>query len=151
MSPQLIASDLPAILTDADIPRNIRVKILEDVERYSDMAGDKGLSLIAERACEYEMSVPFSVLSDMVSAHVDVSYIIPLLDPLLDDIDCQELFSILNGLGGVYASLTEVGRCVLRIPNTPSSRNLLDRLTTCGIVSTWTDDGNSLKVNRKRV
>lgn len=151
MTPLLIAGDLPAILGDADVPRDIHKKILDDIELYGHDASDECMSLIAERACEYEMPVPFSVLSDMVSAHVAPRYVLPLLDPLLDDVGCQELFSILKGLGGEYADLTEVGTRVVRIPNTPSSRNLLDRLKTCGTVNTWKDEGNSLRVNRKRV
>lgn len=150
MTPQLIGGDLPAILADVDIPRDIHEKILEDVELYSYGATGNGLSLIAERACEYEMLVPLSVLRDMVGAHVDAHYVLPLLDPLLDDVECPELRSILNGLGGVYADLTEVGRSVVRIPHICGSEKLLERLRDCGTVSTWRDEGSLFKVNRKR-
>lgn len=150
MTPQLIGGDLPAILADSDIPRHIHEKILEDVEVYSHGASDNGLSLIAERACEYEIPVPLSVLRDMVSAHVDVRYVLPLLAPLLDDVGCPELRSILNGLGGVYANLTEVGRHVVRIPKICGSEKLLERLENCGIVSSSKDEGSLIKVNLKR-
>ena len=150
MRPQLIGGDLPLILADVDISRDIHEKILEDVELYSHGVSDNGLSLIAERACEYEMPIPLSVLSDMVSAHVDVRYVLPLLVPLLDDVGCQELRSILNGLGGVYADLMEVGRHVVRIPKICGSEKLLERLENCGIVSSSKDEGSLIKVNLKR-
>ena len=151
MTPQLIGGDLPAVLADKDIPRDIHENILKDVELYIHGASDDGMSLIAQRACEYEIPVPFSVLRDMVSAHVDVCYVLALLDPVLDDVVCQELFSFLNGLGGVYADLTEVGHHVVRIPNIRGSKKLLDRLKDCGTVSTWRDEGSLLRVNRKHV
>lgn len=151
MTPQLIGGDLSLILADVDIPRDIHEKILEDIELYSYGVSYSGLSLIAERACEYEMPVPLSVLNDMVDAHVDVRYVLPLLTQLLDHIGCQELRSILNGLGGVYADLKEVGHHVVRIPNVCGSEKLLDRLKDCGTVSSWSDEGSLLKVNRKRV
>ncbi|MBF1087492.1 MAG: hypothetical protein HXL39_04160, partial [Schaalia sp.] len=150
MTPELIGGDLPAILADVDIPRDLHEKILEDVELYSYGVSDNGLSSIAERACEYEMPVPLSVLSDMVDAHVDVRYVLPLLTLLLDDVGCQELCSILNGLGGVYPDLTEVGHHVVRIPNVCGSEKLLQRLKDCGTVSSWKDEGSKFKVYRKR-
>lgn len=150
MTPQLIGGDLPLILADMDIPRDIHEKILEDVELYSHGASGNGLSLIAERACEYEMPVPLSVVRDMVSAHVDVRYVLALLGPLLDDVGCSELRSILNGLGGVYADLMEVGRHVVRIPKICGSEELLERLEDCGIVSSSKDEGSLIKVNLKR-
>ena len=150
MTPQLVGSDLPVILADSDIPRDVHEKILEDIELYSCGASDEGLSLIAKRAYEYEMPVPSSVLRDMVSAHVDERYVLPLLAPLLDDLECPELCSILNGLGGAYADLTEVDRPVVRIPNIRGVEHLLERLKNCGIVSTWKDEGSSFKVKSKR-
>ena len=150
MTPELIGGDLPLILADVDIPRDIHEKILEDVELYSHGASGNGLSLIAERACEYEMPVPLSVVRDMVSAHVDVRYVLPLLAPLLDDVGCPELRSLLNGLGGVYADLMEVGRHVVRIPKICGSEKLLERLEDCGIVSSSKDEGSLIKVNLKR-
>lgn len=150
MTSQLIGSDLPLILADVDIPRNIRMKILEDVETYSYGASDEGLSLIAVRACEYEMPVPFSVLNDMVWAHVDARYVLPLLEPLLDDVECSVLRNILIGLGGVYAYLAGDDWSVARIPHIGGSEKLLERLKDCGIVSTWKDEGGSFEVNSWR-
>ena len=150
MTPQLIGGDLPSLLADNDIPRDIHEKILKDIDLYSSGVSDDGLSLIARRACEYELPVPFSVLSDMVSAHVDVCYVLPLLVPLLDDVGCPELRSILTGLGGVYADLTEVRRHVVRIPNICGSEKLIERLENCGLVSSSSDEGSLIKVNLKR-
>lgn len=150
MTPQLIGGDLPSLLADNDIPRDIHEKILKDIELYSYGVSDDGLSLIARRACEYELPVPFSVLSNMVSAHVDVCYVLPLLTPLLDDVGCPELRSILTGLGGVYADLTDVRRHVVRIPNICGSEKLIERLENCGIVSSSSDEGSLIKVNLKR-
>ena len=86
----------------------------------------------------------------MVSAHVDVRYVLPLLGPLLDDVGCSELRSILNGIGGMYAALMEVGRHVVRLPKIWGSEELLERLEDCGIVSSSKDEGSLIKVNLKR-
>jgi len=65
-------------------------------------------------------------------------------------INRDQLFTILQALGGDYSELTEVGRIKLRVPNTPADRALLERLKREGTVSTYDERKAVIEVNRKR-
>ena len=62
----------------------------------------------------------------------------------------QDLFRILEYVGGDYAKLTDIGNGALFIPNTDKVVDLFECLKDCGTVSSYDLKGKDYRVNLKR-
>jgi hypothetical protein len=85
----------------------------------------------------------------MAQTGVDTLQVMMLLEPHLTSISREQLFTILQALGGDYLKLTEVGRDKPQIPNTHANLALLQRLRQEGIVSSYDEHESPIKVYKK--
>lgn len=150
MTPELVSDDLLDILSDSEIVDDIKRKILKDPETYAAGADSKVLYAMARLAVQYETTIPVPVIENMAASNVPAPDVVVLLHPHLQDLGDQELFRILEYVGGDYAKLTDIGRGPLSIPNTDKVVDLLERLKDYGSVSSYRLKGKDYKVNFKQ-
>lgn len=150
MTPELVSDDLLDILSDSEIVDEIKRKILKGAEIYADGADSKVLNEMARLAVQYETTIPVPVIENMAASNVPAPDVVVLLHPHLQDLGDQELFRILEYVGGDYAKLTDIGRGPLFIPNTDKVVDLLERLKDYGSVSSYRLKGKDYRVNFKQ-
>lgn len=149
MTPELVQPDLAALLADNEIEDAIKRVIVEQSEAYAEVAGQRELNELARLAVKHGHTIPSVVVQKMAQGGASAQYVVPLLEPHLGDLAREDLFAILQALGGDYSRLTTVGRTALHVANTPADRALLERLKRHGTVSSYDADVSSTKVNRK--
>ncbi len=150
MTPELVSDDLLDILSDSEIVDEIKRQILKDVEMYAVGADSKVLNEIARLAVQYETMIPVPVIEIMAESNVPAPDVVVLLHPHLQDLVDQDLFRILEYVGGDYAKLTDIGNGALFIPNTDKVVDLFERLKDCGTVSSYDLKEKDYRVNLKR-
>nr|WP_042922011.1 P-loop NTPase fold protein [[Pseudomonas] sp. BICA1-14] len=150
MTPALVGADLSQILIGDEIDPAIKRVVVEQAPRYAEVASRQGLNELARFATQSKLELSPEVVQKMAQGEVSAQQILLLLAPHLDVINRDQLFTILQALGGDYSELTEVGRIKLRVPNTPADRALLERLKREGTVSTYDERKAVIEVNRKR-
>lgn len=150
MTPELVSDDLLDILSDSEIVNEIKRQILKDVEMYAVGADSKVLNEMARLAVQYETMIPVPVIETMAESNVPAPDVVVLLHPHLQDLVDQDLFRILEYVGGDYAKLTDIGNGALFIPNTDKVVDLFERLKDCGTVSSYDLKGKDYRVNLKR-
>ncbi|SAC82511.1 Uncharacterised protein [Enterobacter cloacae] len=149
MTPELVCPDLAEILASDVINTSIKSKIIDEATLYVGLADFAGLNQLAKYATHYGYACDMSVVQKMAEEGVAAELVIPLLQPHLESISRQQLFSMLRLLDGDYPSLTNVGYDKPRIPNTPADLALLERLTLEGIVGKYDAQESPIKVNKK--
>ena len=149
MTPELVQDDLAEVLTDEEIDDIIKRKIVEQSEVYITDADLHALSALAQLAVRYESTIPPDLIVVMAEEGVPSQHIVPLLEPHLNTLESESLFRIMNEMGDDYPKLTDVGRSVVRIPNTPADCALLESLKARGIVSSYRKNNSDIIVNRK--
>lgn len=150
MTPELVSDDLLDILSDSEIVDDIKRQILKDVEMYAVGVDSKVLNEMARLAVQHETMIPVPVIEIMAESNVPAPDVVVLLNPHLQDLVDQDLFRILEYVGGDYAKLTDIGNGALFIPNTDKVVDLFERLKDCGTVSSYDLKGKDYRVNLKR-
>ncbi|MFJ5162291.1 hypothetical protein ACIP6T_24335 [Pantoea sp. NPDC088449] len=149
MTPELIHNDLAALLQSDAVDLEIKKRIVEEASAYLEVAGPEGTDELARFASENGLICQPSVVNMMAQGGASTNFIILLLEPHLDSMSRELLFSILKLLGGDYPDLTEVGHDKPRIPNTPENRALLEHLRQEGIVGKYDVNESPIKVNKR--
>lgn len=150
ITPEMMQSDLAMLLTSDEIDSAIKDVVVDQAEAYAEVANFDGLSELARYATQYSHKLSFDVVQKMAQEDVGAQEVILLLEPHLPSINRDDLFTTLKALDGDYPKLTEVGRTILRVPNTLADRALLERLKQEDIVSTYDEHESQIRVNRKR-
>lgn len=150
MTPALVGDDLAALLTSGEIDLTIKSEILKQATKYAEVAGPQGLNEMAKLATRYKCQLSLDVVVNMAQQDISAQQILLLLEPHLDVVDRDQLFTILQALDGDYPKLIELGRRRLQVPNTLADRALLERLKREKTVSTYYDGKSMITVYRKR-
>lgn len=150
MTPALVGADLAVLLTSDEIDSTIKGVVVEQAKKYAEVAGLRGLNELARFATQSGRELSPDVVQKMAQGDVSAQQILLLLEPHLDVINRDQLFTILQALDGDYPELTEVGRNKLRVSNTPADRALLERLKRENTVSTYDERKAMIEINRKR-
>ncbi|AVZ32962.1 DNA-binding protein [Pseudomonas aeruginosa] len=150
MTPALIREDLAALLESSEIVSAVKNIVIEQAANYAEVADSRGLNELARFATKSGSELSPDVIQKMAEQNVSVQQIILLLKPHLDVISRDQLFTILQLLGGDYPKLTEVGRSRLHVPDTLADRELLKRLQRERTVSSYDVSKGMIEVNRKR-
>ena len=149
ITPQLIKSDLDKILASDKIKLIIKNKIIDEIDDYVAGADSNGLRELAKFATQYQRELSLDIIRKMAVKGIASKEIILLLQPHIESISTDQLFTILQTLKGDYPKLTEVGREKLRIPNTPANQALLQRLKQESIVSSSVEHESQIEIHRK--
>lgn len=149
MTPELVRTDLPMLLTSDEINSAVKDTIVEKATEYAEIAGPRGLDELARYASLRGRKLPPEVVQKMAREGVAAQQIVLLIEPNLASISRELLFMILRDLDGDYPMLAAVGYDKPRIPNTPADRALLERLTQEGIVGKYDENESPIKVNKK--
>ncbi|WP_312245145.1 YobI family P-loop NTPase [Stutzerimonas nitrititolerans] len=149
MTPALVGADLAVLLTNDEIDLAIKGVVVEHAPEYAEAAGTRGLEELARFATRHGHELLPDVVQKMAQGRVAAAQIMLLLKPHLVSISRDQLFTILQALGGDYPQLTEVGYDKPRIPNTAADRALLERLKRDGIVGKYDEHESPIKVNKR--
>lgn len=128
LTPALLGPDLAALLKSDEISPKIKDSIVNQAEAYAEVADLDGLNELAQFATRHRHTLAPDVVQKMAQTGVDSQQIVMLLEPLLESISQEHLFTILRELDGDYPNLTEVGQDEPEIPNTPANLALLQHL-----------------------
>ena len=150
MTPALVGEDLAALLESGEIVSAVKNVVIEQAANYAEVADSRGLNELARFATKSGSELSPDVVQKMAQQNVSAQQIILLLKPHLDVISRDQLFTILQLLGGDYPKLTEVGRSRLHVPDTLADRELLKRLQRERTVSSYDVSKGVIEVNRKR-
>ncbi|RKQ95743.1 hypothetical protein C7446_3258, partial [Kushneria sinocarnis] len=150
ISPDLVREDLARLLKSDKVDPAIKMEIVRQASNYAPEADRAGLSQIARVAVQKGLPLEREVVKQLALGGAGAPHVIVLLEPHLPSLEREELFAILDSMGGDYSKLTTVGQHKVEIPDTTADRSLLDILKTHGIVKTYLVKGLKLKVNRRR-
>lgn len=150
MTPELLQTDLSTLLTDDEVDNAIKLHIVEQSYEYVDIADGIALSAIASFAVHFEIAIPPESIKVMAKENVSSSDIVVLLGPHLERLEKEQLFGILESMGGEYAKLTSKGREHVHVPHTDADIALLNSLKNFNIVSSFKIEGSEIEVHRKR-
>jgi len=150
MSPKLVGSDLAELLASDEISPAVKGVVAEQAADYADLTDPQGLRELARFAAGSGCELSPDVVQKMAKVKVPAQLILLLLEPHLDVISRDQLFTTLQRLGCDYPELTEVGRNKLRVSNTPADRALLERLKREEIVSTYYERNAMIEIYRRR-
>lgn len=149
MTPELLQSDLAALLKSSEISSEIKGLIVAQAEAYAEVADPSGLTELAQFVTRHGNVLAPDVVQKMAQSGVNSQQIVMLLRPHLQSISQEQLFAILQKLDGGYPGLTEIGRDKPRIPNTEANLALLKRLRQEGIVSKYVKHELEIEVHKK--
>jgi len=150
MAPDLIKTDLAKLLQSDKIEPAIKMEIARQARDYVPGADRAGMSQIARFAAQQSLSLEREVVKQLALGGAGAPHVMALLEPHFPSLEREDLFTILDSMGGDYPKLTSVGRLKVEIPNTAADRSLLDILKTHGIVKSYVPKGAKIKVNRRR-
>ena len=149
MSPELLQSDLAALLTSDEISSEIKRLIVDQAVAYAEAADHLGLTELAQFSTRNKHELAADVVQKMAQTGVETQQVVMLLEPHLTSISREQLFTILQELNGDYPSLTVVGRDKPKIPNTHANLALLERLKKENIVSNYDEHASPIKVHKR--
>lgn len=149
MTPELLRSDLAALLTSDEISSEIKGLIVDKAEAYAEVADPSGLNALAQFASRHGHRLALDIVQKLAQTGVDSQQIVMLLEPLLASISREQLFPILQALDGDYPRLIEDGQDKPEIPNTPANLALLQHLKREGIVSKYDAHESPIKVHKR--
>lgn len=149
MTPELLQSDLAALLKSSEISSEIKRLIVDQAQAYVNIADSDGLNEMAQFATRHGYKLAPDIVQKMAENGVNTQQIVILLKPLLTSISREQLFMILQNLDGDYPSLTEAGRDKLQIPNTDVNLALLQHLKLEDVVDKYDEHKTWIKVNTR--
>lgn len=149
VTPAHVQGDLAALLLSEKVDTAIKTVIVEHAHEYVSGAGPKDLRELARFATQHGHQLTQDVVQRMALGGVAAQHVVILLEPHLASLAPNQLFQILQSLGGDYPKLTTLGRDKPKIPNTSADRALLERLKQHGIVNSYDDHASPIKVNKK--
>lgn len=148
-TPEHVSIDLAPFLQSGKVKDTVKLAVLDRADEFVEGANTAGLSQLATFAIQQKKSLSEEVVLVMAQGGVPAQSVIVLLEPHLDEVSTDRLFTILQSLGGDYPKLTSVGRNKPKIANTLADRALLERLKRDGIVNSYDSTMSPIKVNKK--
>lgn len=149
VTPALVHGDLTPLLLSDRVDRRIKEMLVDQAEMYFAASGSEDLTRLAMFATQQGRGLTLDMVVKMASQSVPSQYVVILLEPHLDVLGREQLFTILHSLGGEYAGLTSVGRDQPKIPNTRCDRALLERLKREGTVNSYDESASPIKVYKR--
>ncbi|WP_329953165.1 hypothetical protein [Stenotrophomonas sepilia] len=149
MTPDAIGNDLEALLSSKSVSSTIGAVIVANALAYADASDVGGLIQLGRWAAERGIKLEYQLIERLAEARADSNIILILLGAMLNEITEPQVSSILRLLGGDYAALTEAGKDRPKVPDTPAVAVLLDFLATNGVVNTYAQEKDYLRVNKR--
>lgn len=146
MTPELLQSDLAALLKSSEISSEIKFLIVDQAEVYADIADLGALNEMAQFVTSQGRVLGPDIVQKMAQRGVNSQQIVILLEQHMTSIGLEQLLTIMQALDGDYPRLTEVGGDKPRLPNTRSDCVLLERLRREGIVEKYKEHGSEITV-----
>lgn len=150
IAPALLQGDLSAFLLSNKVGLVVKMAVLEKASEYVAVSREIDLTELASFAAKQNYQLTLDVVTKLAASNASSDDVIVLLEPHLLMLPREELFSILQSMGGVYTQLASLGRGKLKLLDSPANIALLDMLKLHGIVSTYSRDGRDISINKKR-
>jgi len=149
VSPSLVSADLSALLRSDIVSASVKAAIMSHAADYTDASNDEGLLEIARVAIRSNYQLPVKIIEKLAAIGLPPLDVLALLEPHLDTLDQQVLFALIDALGADYSALTTIGKDRPQVPHTNAVLALLAALKRHGVVSSYKEDGNIIRVNKK--
>lgn len=149
MSPEIVGTDLDALLRSEKIPKAVKNIVLVHASAYLVDGGRDGLREIARLAFDEGFSLPLEVVKQLPAGGVDPGVVLTLLAPKLADASGDDLSDILSALGHPYADLAHAGKDRPKVDFSSATVMVLDALKEHGIVNSYAVKGSLIRVNKK--
>lgn len=149
ITPALLQGDLAAFLLSHKIDNDVKKAVVDQADDYIIGASQEGLSELALFAVKNKVQLSSDVVTKLAANSVSNQHVVILLEPHLEELPSEQLFEILNSMGGTYQQLSSVGAGRPKIPNIPANKALLDVLKSYGIVSTYSPKDRFFQINKK--
>ena len=150
IAPALLQGDLSAFLLSNKVGLVVKMAVLEQASEYIAVSREIDLTELASFAAKQNYQLTLDVVTKLAASHASTDDVIVLLKPHLLLLPREELFSILQSMGGTYMQLASLGRGKLKLLDSPANIALLDMLKLHGIVSTYSRVGRDISINKKR-
>lgn len=143
-------SNVAQLLGHSLISEPTRDAILARLAEFTVGTSRADLNAIARYAVQTGKSMTFQDVARLASEHVDSPLVLTLLQRHLDEVEVDELATVLVNLGGEYEKLSAANGKHPRIPNTEANRMLVERLQQLGLTSTVSVVDDDIKVNMRQ-
>ncbi|WP_325093630.1 YobI family P-loop NTPase [Leucobacter sp. M11] len=152
-SDELPIEDIPRLLESKVIPQKNKLLVLERADEFIATDDRPALSALAT----YSLSLPrekalsVELIARMAKSGVDGKLLSRILEPVLSQIDINDLSGILESMGSDYAAVSKRNGRRPRLPKTDANLALIRRLEALSIVSSHTVSEAEIKVNMRQV
>lgn len=150
MTAGFIVRDLENLILSKKIRQTIKLRVIERATEFVLDCNTKELTQFARFSTKNQRELPIDVVKVLASKAVPAKETVMLLKPHLETLAKEELFLILNSLGGNYEKLTSKGNATPKILKRDENFVLLEKLKSFDIVSSYSVEGDMLRVNKKR-
>jgi len=150
VNPSLVSADLSALFRSEKVPASVKVAIINDAEDYADASNDDALLEMARVAISSGYRLPVRIVEKLAAIGLPPLEVLILLEPHLDTLDQQSLFDLIGALGNDYSALTTIGKDRPKVPRTDAVVALLRALKRHGVVTSYKEEGDVIRVNKNR-
>ncbi|MHA7199015.1 YobI family P-loop NTPase [Arthrobacter alkaliphilus] len=146
----LPGSQLPQLFGSALVPASVKLAVIGHLPAYA-AAAPRGLGPIADFALEEGIALNHAQLDVLQRGGAGSARLIGLI-ARSQGLPFEEMRSLLNAMGGDYATITQPGTRQASLPDDDAHRSVLERLKEAGVVSSYSSNNWSgmLRVHLKR-
>ncbi|TLD71533.1 DNA-binding protein [Phragmitibacter flavus] len=146
----LVQGDVAKILLSEKISVAVKQAVLNISDEYIHNCDEQTLLAVAEIASSLKVSVSSLVVETLSAHEVPPGQIVFLLADQLQQIEKERLLLILGNLGGEYKKLSDDSQKQPKLTDSPEHRALIQRLQSDEILGKVEEEGNSLRIYKRR-
>ena len=148
-SPDLIGGDLADLLLSEAISIEVKERVVRNASEYASNADNRALLALGAVAAARAIKLELPLLERVVSAGTEANVALQLLVPHLGESSEPQVSGILRLLGDEYAALTLAGKDRPKVKSSMEISQVLEFLSRQGVVTSYVEDGDSIRVSKR--
>lgn len=147
---ELPTAEVAPLVRSVLVSDAVKDLVLERADEFVATDDRTALTGLAEYASKKAVKLTVSLVTRMASAGVVDTLVVPLLAPILSQLDASQLSGILTSLGGEYANASARNGKHPKLPNTSGDLAIAQRLEAVELAKSHSVSGSKIKVNMKQ-
>jgi len=149
VTPESVGRDLESLLRSSLVAEPVKEVVMANAAAYADASDRKGLLQLGKYSADRGGRLEFEMVSRLAQEKLESDAVLKILATILDDLTEPQVSSVLRDLDGEFASLTELGKDRPKLPSTPNIIAVLEFLKKNGVVNSYSEEKNYLRVNKR--
>lgn len=134
-STEVPSGDVSPLVASTIVSEGVKKEIVHRFDEFVPNDDRKALEAIALFADRYHERLTIDAVSRLATSRVESQIVLRVLEPLLPELEVDQLAPVLRAIGGVYAEVSARNSKRPRLPNTETNLALVKRLEELGVIS----------------